>query len=56
MAVVNVVKETSSNKVRSVRDVINTASVPDVGVASPYYHIPSGGSATLVYPVTWTLS
>ena len=56
MAVVSVVKETSSNKVRSVRDVINTASVPDAGVDSPYYHIPSGGSATKVYPVTWVLS
>tara|TARA_R110000823_G_scaffold199628_14_gene330740 strand:- start:509 stop:685 length:177 start_codon:yes stop_codon:yes gene_type:complete len=53
---VNTVKETSSNKVRSVRNVINTATIDDTGVVSPYYHIPSGGSATTVYPVTWTLS
>ena len=53
---VNTVKETSSNKVRSVRDVINTATIDDTGEDSPYYHIPSGGSATTVYPVTWTLS
>ena len=53
---VNTVKETSSNKVRSVRNVINTATIDDTGVVSPYYHIPSGGAATTVYPVTWALT